>query len=313
MTDAMRPLTFDDYTGQEHMLPMLRVMVEAARKRGDAVGHMLFSGPPGLGKTTVAQIVANEIGTQLHFVNAPTVNSIDKLREILFRLNENDVLFIDEIHRMPIKVEELLYPAVEDFTTELTVGPDDAVEIMQVPIPKFTLIGATTRQGMVSTPLRTRFQQIFQMRYYNADDLGVIVKKSADKLGLRMTTCGSLSIARRAKGTPRIALKLLQTVFDFATAKGQDFIDGVFCDEALMSLGIDNKGLGHLERLFLETMIHKFQGRPVGIDALSSAVGEDAGTLEEIEAYLLRIGFVNRGKGGRTATDAAVEHMKEMV
>lgn len=308
---ALRPETFDEYTGQSHIMPTLRVMVEAARKRGDALGHLIFSGPAGLGKTTIARIVANEIGSKFHMVAAPSISSKGELFNIFNRLERQDVLFIDEIHRLNITAEENIYPAVEDYYFDVVVGSGANKRNLQYELPRFTLLGATTRQGLISSPMRTRMAKIFRMKYYEFDELADIAQTSANKLGLTLARDAADGIARRARGTPRTVNQHLRLVRDFAYVQGREHCDKAFVDSVMESCNVDEYGLGTLDRLYLEALVNKFGGGPVGLSTMSSVVDEEPDTLEEVvEQYLLQQGFIKKTTRGRQAMPIAIEHVK---
>ncbi|MFT7579772.1 MAG: Holliday junction DNA helicase RuvB [Myxococcota bacterium] len=307
---ALRPKSFEDYVGQQAMLDNLKVFVTAAGRRGEAVDHILFCGPPGLGKTTLAHIIANETGSNIIVTSGPAIERKGDLAGILTNLGERDVLFIDEIHRLNAAVEENLYPAMEDFEFDLIIGEGTYARNMKIALPQFTLIGATTRAGLLTSPLRDRFGIVNRLEYYNVADLTTIVKRSANILDIPIDDAGSHEIARRSRGTPRIANRLLRRVRDFAEVEGRGIIDIEMADHSLGRMRVDAQGLDPMDRRFLETMIDKFAGGPVGIDTLSAALSEERGTLEDVyEPYLIQQGFVQRTSRGRMATPKAYKHI----
>ena len=307
---SLRPRKLDDYVGQERVKESLRILIKAAKQRGDVVDHILFSGPPGLGKTTLAGVVANELGTNLRTTSGPAIERTGDLAAILTNLEEGDVLFIDEIHRLNRMVEEVLYPALEDFVLDIVVGKGPAARSIRLDLPRFTLIGATTRTGLLTGPLRDRFGIAFRLEYYTPEELAGIVTRSAGILGLDITPDGALEIARRGRGTPRLANRLLKRVRDFAQVSGHDTITRDIASEALTFFQVDEAGLDAADNRILECLCVKFAGRPVGLGTLASALSEDAGTIEDMyEPYLIQQGLVMRTPKGRQATIRAYEHL----
>ncbi len=307
---ALRPDSFDDYVGQASLLDNLRVFVEAATRRGEAVDHMLFCGPPGLGKTTLAHIIANETGSNIVVTSGPAIERKGDLAGILTNLQPRDVLFIDEIHRLNAAVEENLYPAMEDFEFDLIIGEGTHARNMKIALPPFTLIGATTRTGLLTSPLRDRFGILARLEYYTAEELETIVARSAGILKIPIEAAGATEIARRSRGTPRIANRLLRRVRDFAEVEGDGCIDIAIAEHALARMRVDALGLDPMDRRYLETMIDKFGGGPVGIDTMSAALSEQRDTLEDVyEPYLIQEGFIQRTPRGRIATMTAYQHL----
>ncbi len=305
----LRPRRLEEFIGQDKVKSNLGVFIEAARSRGEPLDHTLFSGPPGLGKTTLAHIIANEMDVHIKATSGPAIERSGDLAAILTNLDEGDVLFIDEIHRMNRVVEEMLYPAMEDFELDLILGQGPNARSIRISLPRFTLVGATTREGLLSPPFRARFGIHQVLEFYRPRDLQVIVKRSARLLDLRITDDGALEIARRSRGTPRIANRLLRRVRDFAQVDGVDVIDRKVADAALKMLEVDERGFDKMDRRILLTIIEKFGGGPVGIDTLSAAVGEERDTIEDVyEPYLLQNGFINRTRAGRVATLHAYRH-----
>ncbi len=302
----LRPTYLEDYVGQENVKRNLKVYIEAAKERGDALDHVLFYGPPGLGKTTLAGIIANEMGTHLKVTSGPAIEKPGEMAAILNNLQEGDVLFVDEIHRLNRQVEEVLYPAMEDFVIDIMIGKGATARSIRLDLPKFTLVGATTRAGLLSAPLRDRFGVVNHLEYYTVKELETIIVRSAGVLGVDIDTAGANEMARRSRGTPRLANRLLKRVRDFAQVKYDGRITSEVADYALNLLDVDRDGLDRNDRLILETIINKFAGGPVGIETLAASIGEDAGTLEDVyEPYLIQNGFINRTPRGRVATDAA--------
>ncbi|CAN5888929.1 Holliday junction branch migration DNA helicase RuvB [soil metagenome] len=307
---ALRPQTFDEYIGQRELMDNLKVSVQAAKKSGRALDHFLFAGPPGLGKTTLAHVIANELGVNLHVSSGPAIDHKGMLASLLTSLGEGDALFIDEIHRLSPIVEENLYPAMEDFKLDLFIGDGPHARAVTMQLPRFTLLGATTRMGLLSAPLLDRFGFHWQLRYYDLPDMEAIVKRSAQLIGVPIDKDGANEIARRARGTPRIANRLLRRVRDFAEVEGNGSVDGDIAASALDRLAVDHAGLDMLDRAYLSVICERFAGGPVGIAAIAASLSEERGTLEDVvEPFLLQIGFIARTPRGRTATAAGYSHM----
>ena len=303
---TLRPGVFADFTGQLKVKERLGIAVEAAKQRGEALDHILLSGPPGLGKTTLAGILAREMGSDMKITSGPIIEKAADLAGLLTNLNQGDVLFIDEIHRLQKNIEEYLYPAMEDFTLDIIIDQGPSARSVRLNLPKFTLIGATTRSGLLTAPLLTRFPVRERLDYYVADDLQTIVQRSARLLNVEIDSEGSAEVARRSRGTPRIANNLLRRVRDYAQVKGDGRIDGGTADKAMAMLEIDEDGLDEMDKRILEAIIVKFSGGPVGLSSLAVAVGEEADTLEEVyEPYLILQGYLNRTPQGRVATEAS--------
>ncbi|MCF2621224.1 Holliday junction branch migration DNA helicase RuvB [Collinsella tanakaei] len=307
---TLRPQRLDDYCGQDHIRQSLRILIEAAQSRGECLDHVIFSGPPGLGKTTLATVVANEMGAQIKTTSGPAIARTGDLAAILTNLQPGDVLFIDEIHRLNRSVEEILYPAMEDFALDIVIGKGPAARSIRLDIPRFTLVGATTRSGMLTGPLRDRFGISFRLDYYSIEDLAEIVIRSATILGVQIDRDSAREIASRSRGTPRLANRLLKRVRDYAQVRGSGPIDEPITREALEFFEIDELGLDWMDIRILETLVKTFRGRPVGLTTLASAVGEDPNTLEDVyEPYLLQRGLIVRTPQGRIATSVAFEHL----
>ena len=308
---TLRPRTLAEYIGQEAMKANLAVFLEAARQRGEPLDHVLLYGPPGLGKTTLAHVIAREMGGQIRVTSGPSIERPGDLAAVLTNLQPGDVLFIDEIHRLGHVLEEILYPAMEDFAIDLVIGTGPNARTVRLDLPRFTLVGATTRSGLLSGPLRDRFGIVHHLEYYGVADLATIARRSAGILGIPLEPEGAEEIARRSRGTPRIANRLLRRIRDFAQVAGDPSITGKTATDALERLQVDRFGLDHLDRRILLTVLDKFDGGPVGLGTLAAAVGEDPGTIEEIyEPYLLQIGFLDRTSRGRRTTRRAREHLR---
>lgn len=307
---SLRPRHLHEYIGQDKIKENLKIFVQAALSRGEALDHVLLYGPPGLGKTTLAGIIANELGVNFRVTSGPAIERSGDLAALLTNLQERDVLFIDEIHRLSRSVEEVLYSAMEDFALDIIIGKGPSARSIRLDIAPFTLIGATTRVGALAAPLRDRFGVISRLEYYEEKDLAFIIKRAAEILNISIEEKGALEIARRSRGTPRIANRLLKRVRDFAQIQGSGVITDELADDALMRLEVDKLGLDHTDRRILDTMISKFGGGPVGLDTLAASTSEERDTIEDVyEPYLLQLGFVNRTPKGRTVTRAAYEHM----
>jgi len=311
---TLRPRRLDEYLGQRRVKENLSVLIEAARGRNEPLDHILLSGPPGLGKTTLAQVIANELGVAIKTTSGPAIERAGDLAAILTNLDERDVLFIDEIHRLNRAVEEVLYPAMEDFTLDIVIGKGPAARSIRLDLPRFTLIGATTRTGLLTGPLRDRFGMAFRLDYYSADELQSIVERSADILKVEVDTEGAAEIARRSRGTPRLANRLLKRVRDFAQVRHDGRIDEDVAAEALAFFEVDHLGLDSMDNKILTTLAETFGGKPVGLNTLASAVGEEPDTLEDVyEPYLLQLGLLTRTPKGRQATTRAYEHLGKVA
>jgi holliday junction DNA helicase RuvB len=306
---SLRPRTLAEYVGQERVKESLAVFIEAARKRGEALDHVLLSGPPGLGKTTLAYILSREMGVNIKVTSGPVIERQGDLAAILTNLQEHDVLFIDEIHRLPNVVEEILYPAMEDYHIDILVGQGPSARSMKLNIPRFTLVGATTRAGLLTSPLRDRFGMSFRLEFYNPEELATIVRRSSRILNIQVDDDGAEEIARRSRGTPRIANRLLRRVRDYAEVRADGIVTKLVAARALEFLEVDHRGFDAMDRKLLLLLIDKFNGGPVGIDSLSSSLGEERNTIEDVyEPFLVQEGYIVRTARGRVATKEAFEH-----
>lgn len=307
---SLRPHRLTEYVGQENVKELLKVYIEAAKQRGDALDHVLLYGPPGLGKTTLANIIAAEMGVSIRITSGPALEKTGDIVALLTNLQEGDILFIDEIHRLSRTVEEVLYPAMEDFEFDIIIGKGPSARSIRFDLPKFTLIGATTRSGQLTSPFRDRFGVLFRLELYTVGELARIVTRSADILGIKIDPEGAEEIASRSRGTPRIANRLLKRVRDFAQIMGDGTITKSIARQALLKLNIDEIGLDNTDRNMLEAMIRSFNGGPVGLDTLAAMIGEEAITIEDVyEPYLMQLGFINRTPRGRVVTPAAYKHL----
>lgn len=312
--NSLRPTSMDDYVGQDKVKANLEVYIEAAKKRGEALDHVLLYGPPGLGKTTLSHIIANELGSSLKITSGPAIEKVADLASILTNLNKHDVLFIDEIHRIPRSVEEVLYPAMEDYALDFILGKGPSARTMRLKLQPFTLIGATTKAGMLTGPLRDRFGVVCRLEMYSTDDLKKIITRSANILGVRLEDDACTQLAMRSRGTPRIANRLLKRVRDFAEVKGGGVITKDLADMALNSLEIDELGLDYTDRKVLLTLIEKFHGGPCGLDTLAAATGEESNTIEDVyEPYLIQLGFIARTPRGRVVLPNAYKHLGKKI
>ena len=306
----LRPQLLEDYIGQAKAKEMLKIYIEAAKARGEALDHLLFYGPPGLGKTTLAGIIANEMNVNMKITSGPAIEKPGEMAAILNNLQEGDILFVDEIHRLNRKVEEVLYPAMEDYAIDIMIGKGASARSIRLDLPKFTLVGATTRAGMLTAPLRDRFGVVTRMEYYTVEELKMIILRSAKVLEVGIDENGAYAMARRSRGTPRLANRLLKRVRDFAQVKYNGYITEEVADYALDLLDVDKEGLDQTDRGILLAMIGKFGGGPVGLETLAASIGEDPGTIEDVyEPYLLKNGFIQRTPRGRVVTDAAYAHL----
>lgn len=307
---SLRPEKLTDYIGQSKIKENLKIYIEAAKQRNDPLDHVLFYGPPGLGKTTLAGIIANEMGVNMKVTSGPAIEKPGEMAAILNNLQEGDLLFVDEIHRLNRQVEEVLYPAMEDYAIDIMIGKGQAARSIRLDLPKFTLVGATTRAGLLTAPLRDRFGIIHRLEFYSVEELQQIIMHSAKILNAPIELAGAKEMARRSRGTPRLANRILKRVRDFAQVKYEGIITEEIAITALDLMDVDPMGLDHIDRNILLTMIHKFGGGPVGLDTLAAAIGEDSGTIEDVyEPYLIKNGFINRTPRGRVVTEYAYRHL----
>ena len=308
---TLRPMTLDEYIGQEKAKANLKVYIEAAKQRGESLDHVLFYGPPGLGKTTLAGIIANEMGVHMKVTSGPAIGKPGEMAAILSNLAEGDILFVDEIHRLNRQVEEVLYPAMEDYVIDIMVGKGATARSIRLALPHFTLVGATTRAGLLSAPLRDRFGVVHHLEFYNVEELKTIIVHSAKKLEVKIDEEGAIELARRSRGTPRLANRLLKRVRDFAQVYNEGVISSEIAKTALDRLRVDHLGLDAVDHKYLKGIIERFKGGPVGLEAIASSIGEEPMTLEDVyEPYLLQIGFINRTPRGRIVTPKAYEHLQ---
>jgi Holliday junction DNA helicase RuvB len=311
---TLRPKTLKDFIGQRKIKENIEVFIKATKLRGEPLDHVLFCGPPGLGKTTLATVIANELGVNIKSTSGPVVERAGDVAAIITNLSDRDILFIDEIHRLPRMVEEILYPAMEDFTLDIIVGQGPLARSIKINLPRFTLIGATTRTGLITSPLRDRFGVVFRLEFYTPEELKEIIKRSSAILGISISEEAAMEIARRSRGTPRIANRLLKRVRDFAQVYEQEIIDLSITKEALNAMEVDDYGLDNIDRKILLTIIEKFNGGPVGIESIAASLREDKDTIEDVyEPYLLQEGFIERKARGRVATPLAYEVVKKTL
>ncbi len=310
---SLRPVDFNEYVGQKKIVSNIDIMVKSALLRQDAMDHVLLSGPPGLGKTSLAMILAKSLGSELHVISGPAIDKKGDLAAILTNLAPRDVLFIDEIHRMHISIEEILYSAMEDFRLDIVIGQGPSARTMQISIPPFTLVGATTRSGLISNPLRDRFMAHFHFDFYSSDELSMIVDNNAEKLGIKLESGASYLIASCARGTPRIAIRILRRVRDYCFVRGGSAVNTDDVKKALEMMDIDDQGLGRMDRKILEVIADYYSGGPVGIDALCATIGEERGTIEDVfEPYLLKEGYLIRTSRGRMIADKGIKHLEKL-
>jgi Holliday junction DNA helicase RuvB len=311
---TLRPKTLKEFIGQKKIKENIEVFIKAALLRKEPLDHVLFCGPPGLGKTTLATVIANELGVNIKSTSGPVLERAGDVAAILTNLSDRDILFIDEIHRLPRVVEEILYPAMEDFNLDIIVGQGPSARSIKISLPRFTLIGATTRTGLITSPLRDRFGVVFRLEFYNPEDLKDIVKRSAKILGISINEDAAMEIARRSRGTPRVANRLLKRIRDFAQVKSKETIDITIAREALIAMDVDDYGLDDMDRKILLTIIEKFNGGPAGIESISASLREDKDTIEDVyEPYLMQEGFIERTARGRVATRLAYEVLKKKI